>query len=683
MTGHLVPCVSDTYNLGTATTALWNNGYALYWHAGNAFVHSFTGTAAAPAYTFDTGTRQDGMYLIAAGNLGFSALGEKGLSILNNATVSVPHIAIGSATAGNSNLFYAAETLHAGTGSGDSRVNFRLDVTASNASTYGSVTAANLNPTLDGSATISNLYGSQINATMSGGTIAASGLMTGQHIAMIVNGGTFSGAAVCGVRVIAPVIEDTVVPYVTGGYFREGGTLGGGLITTNAGLLVHGVLRMQSNTNNEIMWGAGSTDFKTTYDTAITRSGTNTLQITQATGTGSFGNLGVDTINCGTIKPRANNTYDIGSTTLNFNRLYMAAGTAAAPSYTFGVDTGQNTGMFRAAEDALGFTAGGVEALRLTETATAITARIGTTTATAATLSFISTASSFLIQPEADGVGAGADLTIAGQASVSAVQGARVIIGGGKAGATGGDLFLRGGDSTTDGFVYIGDVGTRGINCGTATDSATIGDWVTGTLNARRMFFDESAGRLIMYDASNARQLLADAATGYLLVGTCVDAGSAGDFNVGLTGAARLFYDQSVASLLLYNAAATQTYTINAEQVHTVTPLESTLATLASMGATTFYAVATSDTSVRIEVIITGIVTDGTGSLTESFVITARNDSGTLTQTNSVTDGPVTDGVMVAPTITFSISGTNVQVNITNNALKTARFRVKGYVYDM
>src|SRR3989344_5131376 len=64
------------------------------------------------------------------------------------------------------------------------------------------------------------------------------------------------------------------------------------------------------------------------------------------------------------VLPGGTYNYNLGQASSPWQKIIMADGSAAGPSYTFGSDTG--LGIFRAGSNAMGFTSGGVERMRIT-----------------------------------------------------------------------------------------------------------------------------------------------------------------------------------------------------------------------------------------------------------------------------------------------------------------------------
>lgn len=58
--------------------------------------------------------------------------------------------------------------------------------------------------------------------------------------------------------------------------------------------------------------------------------------------------------------PDIDNTVDLGATAFGFRVVYMDSGSATTPSYNFANETNNNTGMYLIGENRLGFSAGGV-----------------------------------------------------------------------------------------------------------------------------------------------------------------------------------------------------------------------------------------------------------------------------------------------------------------------------------
>lgn len=158
---------------------------------------------------------------------------------------------------------------------------------------------------------------------------------------------------------------------------------------------------------------------------------------------------------------------------------------------------------------------------------------------------------------------------------------------------------------------------------GTATDAVAVGDLVAGVTGAARLFYDQSADLLTLFDSSNSARVLMGASgvrvrestgvsnagqliddgsgngqldlfdtgattrkirlsgVGYAQVGTATDAAANGDLSAGLTGAARMFYDQSAGTLDLFDSAGNSQILFDANNA--AVTLGSTLATVGNV----------------------------------------------------------------------------------------------------
>lgn len=91
------------------------------------------------------------------------------------------------------------------------------------------------------------------------------------------------------------------------------------------------------------------------------------------------------------------------------------------------------------------------------------------------------------------------------------------------------------------------------FNFGTTTKANATGDLAAGLTGSYAWSWDVATGTMKIYSVADAVRVSLDSA-GFMNLGSVTDAAAIGDLATGLTGAARMFYDQSLTKLYLYNS---------------------------------------------------------------------------------------------------------------------------------
>lgn len=186
------------------------------------------------------------------------------------------------------------------------------------------------------------------------------------------------------------------------------------------------------------------------------------------------------------------------------------------------------------------------------------------------------------------------------------------------------------------------------IRIGTATDAAAQGDLVAGLTGAARMFYDQSLARMTLYNGAGTSVIVLDAsnattyttnltATGWARLGTATDASGAGDLAAGLTGAARMFYDQSAGSLTLFETNQASSGVQFASTLLSDLSISATATGLIPNGALVLGVV------VRVTTLITGPTSFdvGDGTDVDRWGATIALTAGTTTSPSGFTDNTI------------------------------------------
>lgn len=100
-------------------------------------------------------------------------------------------------------------------------------------------------------------------------------------------------------------------------------------------------------------------------------------------------------------------------------------------------------------------------------------------------------------------------------------------------------------------------------NFGTTTKANATGDLAAGLTGSYAWSWDVATGTMKIYSVADAVRVSLDSA-GFMNLGSATDAAAIGDLATGLTGAARMFYDQSLTKLTLYDASNVSTIAMDA-----------------------------------------------------------------------------------------------------------------------